>query len=468
MHYGSSRFGAHVEWQKITKHEGKVALFDVTTMRAADIQASSAISAYEKSNRDADATAILKSRGILVVPYLTDDHRMYAYHSPTDQQEQIVSGLFVKPSTIDSAHAVQTCLTMLAATDSSDTQAKIKNLPTQKDDAGSVEMKAMFEKMIAKTRGGIDSSKADLANARLNDASEWYTIVQKTNELSAHEVLAGRAEIAQCILSHLARRKLLSAKELRMGDSYSIPYAGRVLVDHTGVSISDGEGKVRYVHTYVTRHKPNGSVESLDPRSPIDTNALCEMREATRMIDSAYEAPKGPPIVFCIRPTSSDGRCTLFAEREGDDTKGAVSCIYVAPYSDKVYDKPGQVSIDELRPVSAQHITSYISGAVTTANDLGIPGTTGVNAFASRVRLFLLLMRFHIFAPGLRGEFSMQTPTGQCSVSISDQDAKGNMITIHDHDQQKNITTTRVKLTGSDRSMAQLTEANESEASRRH
>jgi hypothetical protein len=454
MHYGGSRFGAPVEWQKITTHEGNGALFDVTDTRGADIEASSSISEYEASDRGAAASKNLEIYGgIIAIPYLAENHRMYAYYSLNDPGSRTIAGLFVKPSVIDSVHAVQVALFTLSVTDTPDAQSKLTDLQAKKE-AASSDMKGAFEKMIAKIRGDISSSKAALAEARLQDARDWHDIVLKTNELVARAPDSDRGELTRCILSHLARRKLLSKEEIKRGGAYSsVPYTGPVCVDHTGLSISEIGGQERYVHTFVTRHKPDGSVEPLAVHSRSDTAALCAMREATHLAVSPLGVQKGP-IVCCIASTA--GACTLFAEL--DD--GAVSCIYVAPYFDEFHDKLGQVSTTALLPVGANHVTVDVSRAVTTANDLKIPDTSGVCAAACRVRLFLLLMKFQSFGPSRRGDFRVQTTQGgQCSVSISDEDAKENKITIHEHDAQKRITSRKVVLAGSDTSMDALKHA---------
>jgi hypothetical protein len=454
MHYGGARFGAPVEWQKITTHEGNVALFDVTDTRGADIAASSSISEYEASDRGAAASKNLEIYGgIIAIPYLTEDHRMYAYYSLNDPGRRTIAGLFVKPSVIDSVHAVQMALVRLGATDTQDAQAKLTDLQAKKE-AAPVDMKGMFERNIAKIRGDISSSKAALAEARLQDARDWHDIVLKTNELVARAPDSDRGELTRCILSHLARRKLLSKEEIKRGGAYSsVPYTGRVCVDHTGLSISEIGGQVRYVHTFVTRHKPDGSVEPLAVHSRADTAALCAMREATHLAVSPLGVQKGP-IVCCIASTA--GACTLFAELDA----GAVSCIYVAPYFDVFHDKLGQVSTTALLPVGANHVTADVFRAVTTANDLKIPDTSGVCAAACRVRLFLLLMKFQSFGPSRRGGFSVQTtPGGWCDVSISEEDATENKITIHEHDALKRMTSRKVVLAGSDTSMDALKRA---------
>lgn len=453
MHYGGSdipRFGAPVEWRKIT-NECKVALFDVGTIRPGDIDASSHIAAYEASDEGVDATETLKTGGIRVVPYLTHGHRMYFYYN---YNESHIAGLFVKPSTIDSARAVKAAINMCKLIDSTDKQKQISDLEA-KQSIATEQMKTMWEKQIAKIRGEIDTRKADLDEARRKDASDWYAIVAKTNELARSEP---GAELAQCILSHLARRKLLSDEELKRVARYSqqnvglgsdtTPYKGLVCVDHTGVSIADQSGNVRYVHTYVTRNKPDGSVRLLDVKNKQDTSALCDMRAASTRDSSLVGAQKGP-IVYCIKP-SGENQCTLFAEI-GDEKTGAVSCIYVAPYFD-TNDKLGQVSLLALSPVAAPRVARDIAGAVTTANAIGIQGATGERAFVSRVRLFLLLMHFQSFAPAGRAEsFAIETKAGRCTAGISAQDANETTITIHDHDPEtKKITSKRVALTGTD------------------
>lgn len=455
MHYGGSdipRFGAPVEWRKITMHEGKVALFDVGTILTGDIDASSHIAAYEASDEGVDATETLKTGGIRVVPYLTHGHRMYFYYNY--KETHIIAGLFVKPSTIDSAKAVKDAINMCKLIDSTDKQKKIGDLEANQSTA-TEQMKPVWEKQIAKIRGEIETSKSDLDEARRKDAIDWYAIVEKTNELARSEP---GAELAQCILSHLARRKLLSVEELKRVARYSeqnvgrgpdaTPYKGLVCVDHTGVSIADQSGNVRYVHTYVTRNKPDGSVRVLDVKNKKDTSALCDMRAASMRDSSLVGAQKGP-IVYCIKP-SGENQCTLFAEI-GDEKTGAVSCIYVAPYFD-TNDKLGQVSLLALSPVAAPLVTRDIAGAVTTANAIGIQGTTGERAFVSRVRLFLLLMHFQSFAPAGRAEsFAIETKAGRCTAGISAQDASETTITINDHDPEtKKITSTRVALTGTD------------------
>ena len=339
--------------------------------------------------------------------------------------------------------------------DSTDKQKQISDLEAKQSSA-TEDTKTMWAKQIANIRGEIDKSKADVDDARRQDAIDWYAIVAKTNELARSE--PGAEIIAQCIFSHLARRKLLSAEELKRVARYSqqnvglgsdtTPYKGLVCVDHTGVSIADQSGNVRYVHTYVTRNKPDGSVRLLDVKDEQDTSALCDMRAASMRDSSSVDAQKGP-IVYCFKP-SGENQCALFAEI-GDEKAGAVSCIYVAPYFD-ANDKPGQVSLLSLSPVAAQRVTSDIAGAVTTANAIGIQDTTGERAFVSRVRLFLLLMHFQSFAPAGRSEsFVMQTKAGRCTAGISAQDANETKITIHDHDPETmRVTSTRVALTGTD------------------
>ena len=305
-HYGGSdiqRFGAPVEWQKITMHEGKVALFDVGTIHPGDIEASSHIAAYEASDKGVEATETLATGGILVVPYLTHEHRMYFYYN---YKESHIAGIFVKPSTVDSVRSVKDAIVMCKLIDSTDAQQKISDLEAKQSSA-TEQTKPVWEKQITKIRGEIDKSKADVDEARRKDAIDWYAIVEKTNELARSEP---GAELAQYILSHLARRKLLSAEELRRVARYSepniglasdtTPYKGLVCVDHTGVCIADQSGKVRYVHTYVTRNKPDGSVRLLDVKNKQDASALCDTRAASRLTrdSSSVDAQKGP-IVYC-------------------------------------------------------------------------------------------------------------------------------------------------------------------------